>query len=89
MLRQRGHDGKGIVQELELSGLRGTLTPEQWKEFRRRGVRETLIVYELDENGMNQGPTSIEIHHFSLNSWYVRVSVSEPVSWATTQLTRE
>ncbi len=52
ILLQRGHVGKTIVQQLELFGLRGTLTREQWQEFRRRGVQETLIVHELDENGI-------------------------------------
>lgn len=52
ILKERGESGKVIVQQLELMGLRGTLTPEQWREFRRRGVPEMMIVDVLDAHGL-------------------------------------
>jgi len=40
------------IREIELLGVRGTLTPQQWKEFRRRSIPETDIIRVYDSCGI-------------------------------------
>jgi hypothetical protein len=57
--KQLGVHEQGITSELDRFGLRGTLSPEQWKEFRRRGVPEIRIVDYLDAHGITPEFSSV------------------------------